>query len=74
GRIVSGPDFLSRQGAAGVEQAAKEYIQEYEFPKSASAVNQQFHLQYQYDTANCAQPPENSDPQQPESQPEQSDA
>ncbi|WP_143755475.1 hypothetical protein [Gloeocapsopsis sp. IPPAS B-1203] len=75
GRIVSGPDFLSRQGATGVEQAAKEYIQEYEFPKSASAVNQQFHLQYQYDTANCAQPPENSDPQQqPESQPEQSDA
>jgi hypothetical protein len=75
GRIVSGPDFLSRQGAAGVEQAAKEYIQEYEFPKSVSAVNQQFHLQYQYDTANCAQPPENPEQQQqPESQPEQSDA
>ncbi|MUL37745.1 hypothetical protein [Gloeocapsopsis dulcis] len=75
GRIVSGPDFLSRQGAAGVEQAAKEYIQEYEFPKSASAVNQQFHLQYQYDTANCSQPSEDPEPQQqPEqSQPQQSD-
>ncbi|WP_146087186.1 hypothetical protein [Chroococcidiopsis sp. TS-821] len=71
GRIVSGPDFLSRQGAAGVEQAAKEYVQAYEFPKSESAVNQQFHLQYQYDTANCAQPSEAPNTPEP---PQQSDA
>ncbi|WP_143167815.1 hypothetical protein [Chroogloeocystis siderophila] len=72
GRIVSGPDFLSRKGAASVEQAAKEYVQAYEFPKGESSVNQQFHLQYQYDIANCAaQPPET--PNTPE-QPQQSDA
>lgn len=69
GKIVSGPDFLSKQGAAKVEQAAQAYVRQYRFLKGRNPINQQFNLQYKYDTANCAQPTQTpADPRGQESQ------
>jgi hypothetical protein len=53
GQIISGPDFLDKKGAAGIEQATKNYVMEYPFPKTNNSSNQHFHLQFKYDTSNC---------------------
>ncbi len=54
GKIVSGPDLLDKKGAAGVEQTAKNYVKEYEFPKTVTFTNQEFNLQFKYNTSNCS--------------------
>lgn len=71
GEIVSEPDFLHKQGAAGIEKAAKDYVREYPFPKTDSTINQHFHLQFKYDTGNCPertlrQSVENTNTKQPQ--------
>lgn len=65
GRIISGPDFLDRKGGPGIDLAAKNYVREYGFQRNDDPANQQFHLNFKYDTANCPEPtPESSpDPQ-----------
>lgn len=55
GQIISGPDFLYKQGAAGIEQATKDYVMGYRFPKTDNSINQHFHLQFKYDTGKCSE-------------------
>jgi outer membrane biosynthesis protein TonB len=55
GKIVSELDFLDKQGAAGIEQAAKDYVKDYQFPRTDNTTNQYFHLQFKYDTDNCSE-------------------
>jgi len=43
GKIVSELDFLDKQGAAGIEQAAKDYVKDYQFPRTDNTTNQYFH-------------------------------
>ena len=67
GNIVSGPDLLDKKGAESIAQTAKNYVREYKFPKTVTLTNQEFNLQFKYDTSNClertSEPPslENSD-------------
>lgn len=56
GKIVSELEFLQQQGGAGIEQAAKDYVKRYQFPKTNKSTNQHFRLQFKYDTGNCPEP------------------
>ena len=53
GKIVSGPDLLSKNSSAAVGQAAKSFVKEYSFPKTANLVNQPFRLDFSYDFKSC---------------------
>lgn len=53
GKIISGPDLLSKNSSAAVGQAAKTFVKEYSFPKTANPVNQSFRLDFSYDLKNC---------------------
>lgn len=53
GKIVSGPDLLSKNSSAAVGQAAKSFVKEYSFPKTANLVNQSFRLDFSYDFKSC---------------------
>ena len=53
GKIISGPDFLSKPSTA-IRQAAVAYVKKYSFSKTDSPTNQQFRLQFQYDSGSCA--------------------
>lgn len=53
GKIISGPDLLSKNSSAAVGQAAKTFVKEYSFPKTANPVNQSFRLNFTYDLKNC---------------------
>lgn len=55
GNIVSGPDLLDKKGAESIEQTAKNYVREYKFPKTVTLTNQEFNLQFKYDTSNCSE-------------------
>ena len=55
GKIVSGPDLLDKKGAAVIEQTAKNYVREYGFPKTVTFTNQEFNLQFKYNTSNCSE-------------------
>lgn len=53
GKIVSGPDLLSKNSSAAVSQAAKSFVKEYSFPKTTKLVNQSFRLDFIYDFKSC---------------------
>lgn len=53
GKIISGPDFLSKPSTA-IRQAAVAYVKRYSFSKTDNPTNQQFRLQFQYDSGSCA--------------------
>ncbi len=53
GKIISGPDLLSKNSSAAVGQAAKSFVKEYSFPKTANLVNQSFRLDFSYDFKSC---------------------
>jgi len=56
GRIISGPDFMPKNSAGYIQQAAKNYVGSYPFPKTDSPTNQPFRLQFNYDTSSCSAP------------------
>jgi hypothetical protein len=56
GQIISGPDFMPKNSAGYVQQAAKNYVGSYPFPKTDSPTNQPFRLQFNYDTSSCSAP------------------
>ncbi len=56
GQIISGPDFMPKNSAGYVQQAAKNYVGSYPFPKTDSPTNQPFRLQFNYDSSSCSAP------------------
>lgn len=53
GKIVSGPDLISKNSGATIRQAALAYVKRYRFSKTNSPSNQPFRLDFKYDSASC---------------------
>jgi hypothetical protein len=53
GKIVSGPDLISKNSGAAIRQAALAYVKRYRFSKTNSRSNQPFRLDFKYDSASC---------------------
>jgi len=55
GKILSGPDFIPKNTPANIQQAARDYIRRYRFPKSNKPTDQPFRLEFKYDPAKCSE-------------------
>ncbi len=53
GKILSGPDFIPKNTPTNIQQAARDYLRRYRFPKSNKPTDQPFRLEFKYDTAKC---------------------
>ena len=53
GKIISGPDLVSKNSSIAMRRAAKKFIKNYQFPKTTNTVNQPFRLDFSYDFGNC---------------------
>ena len=53
GEIISGPDFIPKDSAAAIQQAAKEYVNNYQFAKSDRPIDQSFRIEFQYSNDGC---------------------
>ncbi len=53
GKIISGPELLSKNSSPDIGRAAKTFVKEYSFPKTANPVNQSFRLDFSYDSKSC---------------------
>lgn len=53
GKIISGPDLLSKNSSPSVQRAAKRFVNSYQFAKSDNRVNQSFSLKFTYDAKSC---------------------
>ena len=53
GKIISGPDLVSKNSSIAMLRAAKKFIKNYQFPKTTNTVNQPFRLDFSYDFSNC---------------------
>ena len=53
GKIISGPDLVSKNSSIAMRRAAKKFIKNYQFPKTTNTVNQPFRLDFSYDFSNC---------------------
>ncbi len=56
GKIIFGPDFIPKNSAANIQQAAKDYIKRYRFQKTVKATVQPFRLEFEYGTGKCSAP------------------
>jgi len=56
GKIIFGPDFMPKNGAANIQQAAKNYVKRYRFHRTLNATEQPFRLEFKYDTSICSEP------------------
>jgi len=56
GKIISGPDFMPKNGAANIQQAAKNYVKRYRFRRTLNATEQPFRLEFEYDSSICYEP------------------
>jgi hypothetical protein len=51
GKIISGPDLLSKQTPVPVQQSAVAFVNKYQFPKTSNQTNQPFRLEFTYDSS-----------------------
>ncbi|MGL4618969.1 hypothetical protein [Chroococcidiopsis sp.] len=54
GKIVIGPDVISKDSPSAVQQAAIRYVKRYPFTKSAAPVNQTFRLEFSHNPRLCS--------------------
>lgn len=53
GKIISGPDLLSKNTPVAVQRAAMTLVKGYKFPKNSQPINQPFRLEFTYNPGIC---------------------
>ena len=67
GKLVSGPDLISKTGAADIAQA-KARVRSYPFQATSNTTNYNFTIEFKYDTGNCREATPEPSPENTESQ------